>query len=414
MAQGTTATDVIGELVKRVYSPEDIQDLTNTQAPVLAKIGRRGSGLLGGEKLIFAVRSKPAAGFAFISETQDLPDATNSTILQASLTPSILAGVVETTGLVRSVTSQNPMAFAEAFEEQMSTLMEHISAYKEGAFFRDGSGVLATFTDNPGGGSAGPYIVSETAHLRPGMFVDIIDAADNTRHHEDIEIADVDWVAGTVTFGENVDVAVAATDKILQAGSQASSGALVSKEYIGFEGSLLSTGTYLGLSKTNLKQAWASQSFDVSGNFDVDTILRSRTRLQAIKGLTMAQINAFEILCHPMQADSLARLAFNQIRYNSGGPFDLANGDEVKVGGIKLVTTYNCAPTKAYLGPWDKSQMLYTPNGQLQVDTEKGGSAMKWLNRKDAGLTYVREYGSPVVKRPDLFTRFYNLTELSR
>lgn len=414
MAQGTTASDVVGELVKRVYSPEDIHDLTNTKTPVLAKIGRRGTGLLGGEKLIFAVRSKPAAGLAFISETQDLPAATNSTVLQASITPSILVGVVETTGLVRSITSQNPMAFAEAFEEQMSTLLDHISAYKEGAFFRDGSGVLATFTDNPGGGSPGPYIVSDVAHLRPGMFVDIVDSADNTRHHEDIEISDVDWVAGTITFGANVSANVDNTDKILLAGSQGPSGALVSKEYVGFEGSLLSTGLYLGISKTSNKQAWASQDFDVSGNFDVDSILRARTRLQAIKGLTMAQVNAFEILLHPMQADSLARLAYNQIRYNSGGPFDLANGDTVKVGGINLVTTYNCSTTKAYFGPWDKSQMLYTPNGQLQVDTEKGGSAMKWLNRKDAGLTYLREYGAAVVKRPDLFTRFRNLTEIAR
>lgn len=408
----TITSSSLNELLKRLYAPWEIMQLVNLTHPVLASCARKGSAQLGGSGFYFAVRNQAAEGHAYISEDDDLPAGQQSEVIQLTFSPKVQAGVVQLTGLSMSVSSGDAMAFARGFDENVQSTIQAMSAYKEGAFFRDGSGLITAF-NGAVATSAGPHTCDDVGHLREGMFVDIIDQGDNTRHNEDLEIAEVDWVNKTVTFASAVDAAVDDNDELYLAGSQAASGAPVAKEPTGVESSLLNTGSYGGKSRSTYPNLKTPQQA-VNGFLDENQLLRARTRLTQESGVGLSQFGAYKLVCHPMQADVLFKLAIPRIQYAAGGSFDLGNKSAPSFGGIMLETSYQAPTTKAYLGDWQHSQTLYAPNGELHIDTEYNGSALKWVATKDVGLVFVKEYCEFVVKKANAFIRLTGLTEQSR
>lgn len=407
----TVQTTTIDELLKRVYASWEIEQLVNVTYPVLADAARKGSAQLGGSGFFFPVRTKSAEGHAYISEADDLPKGGQSNVLQAQVDPTVHAGVVEVTGLAASVSSTNVMAFARAFDENVQQTIETMSAYKEGAFFRDGVGLLATITDSSPGGET-TVSVDDVGFLREGMQVDVIDATGGspTRHNLDLEVETVDWPNRTVTFSSALASAVATNDRIFLADSQSDSGTLVTKEPLGLEASLLATGTYLGIDRSQ-ESNWRASVIPANDFLDEDLLLRARTRITQESGIPIqGQAGRFRLLTHPQQTDVLFKLAIPRIRYAGGGQFDLGNADDLSFGNIRTMTSYLCPVDKAYLGDWMYSQSLYTPNGELHVDTEYNGSALKWVNTKDVGLVFLKEYHQFVVRRPNAFVRFTDLS----
>ena len=152
----TSAT--LGELLKRLYSPEEIQMLVQLVSNTLAKCCRRGNAALGGSGFVFPVRTRAASGSAYISEGQTFADPGQSEVLQAMVMPTVNVGSVKMTGLSRAISSSNAAAFATGFEEQTSSTLEHMAWMDEAAFFRDGSGVLTAFNGDPGA-TVGPHTV---------------------------------------------------------------------------------------------------------------------------------------------------------------------------------------------------------------------------------------------------------------
>lgn len=407
----TSAT--LGELVKRLYSPEEIQMLIQLSSEVLAKHCKRGNAALGGSGFIFPVRTRSAHGHAYIAEGADLPDPGQTQVLQAVVLPALNYGVVKITGLARAITSNNAAAFAQAFEEQTTHTLESMSWYDEAAFFRDGSGVLTQF-NGAVATSAGPHTVDDTAHLRPGMKVDIIDVTDFTRHNVDVVIQDVDWVNRTVTFESALAAAVDDNDYIFIAGSQDSTGAPQVREPLGLEASLASTGVYLGLDRGVIRE-WQARRITANQYLNEELIQRARVFITQITGVPLSGItSSYGLLTHPNQAEVLFKLIIPRVQYSMGASFDLLNTSEVKLGNIPITTTPNCPATKAYLGDWKYSQHLYVPGGELKIDEEHNGAALKWVANKDVGLVYFRAYHQFVVKKPNAFVVFDALTELDR
>lgn len=407
-------TTVLGDLLKRLYASWEIEALQNLTYPVLNEVAHVGSANLGGTGFFFPVRSESAEGHAFIDESDNLPTSGATVVNQAEVDPKIHVGVVQLTGLSMAVSSGNAMAFARSFDENVQQTIEAMTAYKEGTLFRDGTGILTRFNGNPG--TSGALTVDDTNFLRPGMRVDLLSDTDTspTDHGEEV-IDTVDWPNKTVTFTNAIPTAVADNARIYMAGSQAGGGASVSsKEPEGLETSLLSTGTYLGLSKATVAN-WATPQITASAFFDEDILLRARTRVTQESGIPLAGIaNRFKVLCHPQQVDVLFKLAIPRIRYSGSEMYDLGNDENVSFGRTKFITSYLCPPGTAYLGDWSKHCTLYTPNGQLHIDTEYNGSALKWVSDKDVGVAFAKSYFNFACKRPNAFVRITSLTEPTR
>jgi hypothetical protein len=410
----TITTTTLGQLLKNLYAPWEIEHLVNHTYPVLNSCAAKGSAQLGGAGFFFPVRVEGAEGHAYISESQDLPGGRNTTVRQAQVSPTVHAGVVQLTGLSVAVTQGNAMAFARSFDENVSQTIEAMSAYKEGVLFRDGTGQLATFAEDPDAIET-ELTMSDVGFLREGMYCDVIDSAlDGTQHNSAVKITGVDWVNKTATFDTALAAAGAIGDFLYITGSQVSGTAETSKEPIGLEGALLASGTYLGIARATYPN-WNANLMTASSFFDEDVLLRARTRLTQESGIQLSGMaGRMKVVTHPMQADVLFKLAIPRIGYTGGGSFDLGNKSEVSFGGIGFETSYQAPTDKAYLGDFKYFQSLYTPNGELHIDTEYNGSALKWVATKDVGLVFAKEYCAFACKRPNAFVRISSLTEATR
>jgi len=417
MAQVTTTS--LGEYLKRVYSPQDIEQLVNLTYPVLEECARKGSAMLGGSGFYIPVRTKSAEGHAFIDETDDLPAAQQSKAKTAVVTPKVQVGVGQLTGLSLSVSSGDAMAFARAFDENVQQTIEAMSAYREGALFRDGTGILATFVGDPAA-TVGPHAVTDVSYFRPGMFVDIWDDAANDLQLDN-EIVDFSWSASpdqTVTFATALPAAVGAGDEIYIANSNtAGIAAPQNKEPIGLIGTnaaVEDTGTYLTIDRA-VDSAWKSEVVTVSGFFDEDVLLRGRDRLTQRSGIGLnAMGGRMKVLCHPVQASTLFKLAIPRVRFSGTDSVDLGNAENVKFGGVPVVTSYQCPADRAILGDFSYVNTLYTSGGELHLDTQYNGSALKWVATKDAGLFFLKSYFAFACRRPNAFVQFKALSESTR
>jgi hypothetical protein len=405
----------MGDALKRVYSSDEISDQVNLTHPALEECAPKGAAAIGGTNFYFPIRTEHAHGHAYIAETQDLPTARESKIKQAVVAPTVHAGVVQVSGLSMAISSGSAMSFVKALDENVSSTILGMTAYKEGTLFRDGSGLLTRFNGNPG--TTGALTVDDPAFLREGMVVDLIDDTATTRHNSDVKVQKIDWANKTVEFSTAIAAAVADNDKIYIADSQNSTGALQTVEPFGFEASIRASNTYLGLDRTAAGNAnWAAQELSASAFLDESLLLQGRTRVTQESGIDLGGMSgSFKLVCHPMQSDTLFKLAIPRVQFTpGGGDWDLGNSGNPSFGGIRLVTSYQCPPALAYLGDFSKHQTLYTPTGELQIDTRFSGSSLKWLSRKDVGLLFLREYSQFVNKAPVCFLRYDTLTEQTR
>lgn len=405
----------LDEALRRLYASWDVETLLELTSPALAKCCPRGDAKLGGSGFLFPVRSKANWAHGYVAETGDIPDARQTEILQAMVYPSVQAGRVEVSGLARAISSGDEMAFVRAFDEQVTSTMETMELYNEGAFFRDGSGILTRF-NGAVATSAGPHTMDDVSHLYEGMYVDVIDDSAYTRHNVAAQIESVDWPNRQITFTSALAAGVDDNDRLYINGSQASSGtaAPVSREPIGLEGSLLETGIYLGIDRGSVSN-WKANVLTASAPLDETILMRARVRLTQETGAQLGGMGGFKILTHPTQIDTLFRLAIPRIQYSgaSASRPDLGNTG-IKFGDLDFVTSHLCPSNAAYLGDWSKSNRLFTPNGQLRIDTEYNGGALKWSTNKDVGVVMLLQYHAFVVRNPRRFVAIRSLTDATR
>jgi hypothetical protein len=408
-----TASPDVGGLLKRLYAPWEIEQQVNLTYPLLASLFTEGSAELGGTGFHFAARMESNAGHAYIAETGTLPPGLSTVNAQAVVSPTVHAGRIDVSGLVRAMSSGNAMSFAKVVDENVSQLIESMSAYKEGVCFRTGDGALATIDTDPI--AATTWDVSDTGYLREGMSIHVRTAAGTTqRAGGPYKITAVDWVAGTIDVDGPTNAAVAATDIIVLDDSQVAGTVTAVSEPIGLETAVDATGTYLGLARSDYAN-WAGNEYTVSGLLDEDVFLRSRTRLTQESGIQLgAMSSALRFVCHPMQADILFKLAIPRIEFTGGGAFDLGNKVEPSFGGIKLLTSYQAPPSKAWLGDFKYTQSFYAPGGKLHVDSEYNGSTLKWIADQDAATVFLKEYCAFANRRPNAFVKLQSLTEATR
>lgn len=414
MPIGQVLVSSLDEYTKRVYSREETEMTMNVTHPVLASIAPSGSARLGGSGFYGSIRTRTHSGQAFILENESLPPGGLTKGRQWVVYPTIQVGVTEGSGLSMSMTAEDVMSFVRAYDENVEAMQEEMWAYREGALFRDGSGLLATFVDDPAGSSPGLYELNDVNFLRPGMDVDIVDATATTRHHLDIGIETVDWVTKKVLFDENVSSAVDAGDRLFLSNSQADSGVLVNREPVGLDGAIAATGTYLGIDRS-LEEGWRGSVLQADKFIDEDIYMRTRTRIQQRTGRGLGSMRRFAGVMHAMQLDVLFRLVMPRIQFTGGGPFNLGHDGNISFGNISDVwTSHDVPPSTAWFGDFSKFQTLHTPGGEMHIDSEFNGTSLKWVAGKDNWLVYAKAYFAWVCKNPIYFVKVTNLTQPSR
>lgn len=409
----TVTINSAGELLKRLYAPWEIEDLVNTTYPTLEFCASKGSAALGGDGFRFAVRNQSAEGIGYIAEDGDLPAGGQTEVLQATVQPKVFAGVVQLSGLSRAVSSGDAMAFARTFDENTRHTIDSMAAYKEGAMYRSGSGLLATLTATPvAATNVTPVAVDDVGFFREGMKVDIKNG--NNTVVQSAEVVAVDWAARTLLFDSDFQGSVVNTDTIYLSGTQPLTSVVTDREPGGFEDSMVTGGQYLGITRANAAN-WVASQITASSFLDEDILLRARTLITQESGVPIsAMAGRFAAVTHPQQVDVLYKLAIPRVRYAGTSGIDLGNPDNLAFGGIPFKTSYQAPTDKVYMGDWMYHNSLYTPNGEMHIDTEYNGATLKWVSTKDVGLVFIKEYHNFALRKPTCFVRIDALTEPTR
>jgi hypothetical protein len=400
----------LGELTKRVYAPENIVELQNLEVPVLRLIGEAPDKRLGGDGLYFAVDASGDEGYGYTVDTGRIPDPQNEQVLQAKVTPTVLLGACRITGLARSITSQNVMAFARAYQFSMDKKLRRMAAYKESVLFRDGKGLLLQFAGASADTSAASSMDTGVfSWVRRNMMVEFFNTS-GTYKSGPHKVADVDVVAQTVTFDTDFSGSVTDNDGMYLADTQPRTGTLVEREPLGLTAAIATTGTYLNINRATVAE-WESNRVNASStDLDEDRLLQAEQRVYIQGGVSMGRIKDFRILIHPFQLRKYFELIIPRREF-AGTTFDAGYG-RLSWNGHEFLVTHNCQETSAYMGDFSQWQKFTAPNGSLQIDTTFG-SAIKWAPGFDAGLSYCREYMNYGIRRPVSWVEIYDLTNVA-
>jgi hypothetical protein len=398
----------LGEMTKRVYAPENIVELQNLEVPILRLIGEAPDKRLGGDGLYFAVDPSGDEGYGYTTDTGRIPDPQNEQIQQAKVTPTVLLGACRITGLARSITSQDVMAFARAYQFSMDKKLRRMSAYKESVLFRDGKGMLLQINEAiavPATNTAVDMDTGVFSWVRRNMMVEFFNSAGlyKTGPHK---VADVDVVNQQVTFDSDFSALVANNDGMYLADTQPRSGGLVEREPWGLEKAIATTGTYLDIDRATVPE-WEGNVVDAAGNdLDEDRLLQAEQRVYILGGVSMGRIKDFRLLIHPFQLRKYFELIIPRREF-AGTSFDAGYG-RLSWNGHEFLVTHNCPETTVWMGDFSQWQKFTAPNGDLQIDTTFG-SAIKWAPGFDAGLSYFREYMNYGIRRPVSWVKIEDL-----
>lgn len=403
-------TTTMGELLKRVYAPEQVEELQNLEVPVLSYITEAEDKRVGGEGFFFAVDASGDEGYAYVDESARIPDPQNEQVKQAKVSPTVMLGAVRITGLGRAISSQDVMAFARGLQFHMDRKVRRMTAYKESVLFRDGKGKLlefpAGFTDTSTATTMNNGVFS---WVRSNMLVEVFTAggAYVTGPHK---VVDVDVVNQTVTFDTDFASSLTATDGIYLAGTQPRTGTLVEREPLGLEAAIATSGSYLNISRATIPE-WESNVVDASStDLDEDRLLQAEQRCYIVGGISMGRVRDFRILIHPFQLRKYFQLVIPRKEF-SGMTFD-AGYSKLGWNGHEFLVTQNCPETTLYMGDFSAWQKFTAPDGNLQIDSTFG-SPIKWAPGFDGGMAYWREYCNYAVRKPNSWVKITNLANVA-
>src|SRR3990167_3404997 len=97
MAVQTKTT--LGEILMRLYAAGRVEQMENIQSEVLAMIGEASDLTIGGDSFRFAVNTKDDQSFGYHAEDAAMFEPGSGAVMQASVTPKVMTGMVKYTGL---------------------------------------------------------------------------------------------------------------------------------------------------------------------------------------------------------------------------------------------------------------------------------------------------------------------------
>ena len=392
----------LNELAKRSYDSRAVMELHNVTHPELEMLAPRGSADLGGAGFYGLAGMAGNHSYGHVRRGQGLPGGDQTDERQWNAMPQILLGQCSLEGITMAISSRNPLAFARIFDRNSKSMIQNMTRFKAQILYKDGSGRMATFV-TPVNDSVGPHIMDDVTGITEGQRFDVIDAADGTRHVLSAKVKAVNWATNGLTFDKAIPAAVDAGDHIYIQDSQTDSGAVSPRDPIGLAGSVLSTGIYLGISRDS-DVNWASTVIPATGMVTEKMLLQLRMRIHVETGVPIGSFGGrFIVVMHPMQLDRLFRLAIPRVQYKAGNGYELGHDGMFTFGGMKFVGDYMCPPDTIYMGDFSYHSTEYTPGGELHIDSELNGGALKWEEGYDRAIVYAKSYYTFVNRAPTFF-----------
>lgn len=406
MAQ-ITSTNVAG-ILKNLYDRKTLAELENLETPFYGMLSTASDAKIAGAGFIFGVMAEGFTSAAARAEGAAAPAPGNFVPKQVTVPAKKVLAQVQIDGLAKALAGGGDASFGDAWQVAIDRELKGAMRMHEMMAFNDGTGTLAQFNAPSGNTSSVAQAVdgpgAQWLHINDR--VDIFNNSTNVKVVDSAVVTDVDPLGDTITLDDDYSGVIADNYYIYKAGEQTVSGTQSTTQFTGLAGALASSGTYFGLSRTTYRN-WRANVIDAgSTSITEDLLQRACGQLEIVSGSGMA---GYGIVAHPDQRRRYLELVLAQKRF-SGLSLD-AGHKVLEFNGMPFITSYKCQPSVIYMGNFKNDfQKVFVPGGELKVDTEQNGQAVRPVPGYDSQAVLIKSYGNFICRKPNNFVKISALT----
>lgn len=383
----------INNLLKRVYSKDDVENLQNMAAetwPKLTKSSQKpnGQGLYGG-----ALSQGNQRGQGSQNELEALRTPEYQVPQQWTVAPKIFTHTVRLSGLSMEIAHGNEDSFADNLTFQMDNGIKDATKDLNAQSFRDGSGKIAQVNGAVSGSTSLIFDNGIPTHFRVGMYIDVINSG--VKEIDSIKISDVNFSTNTVTLAS----AQTCTDDMWVYREDTNDNAPTDgKEQAGFpritdDGTDFST--YEGITRNGAGYVPAWKGLEIaagSANLSDDLLQRA-----VAQQLIYAGTKPKKMISNTSQMRKYLSLTLPSVEYSQKENRDTGMTGKLAWNGIPWTIDTDCGFDEIYL--YDPEYVKRFDVYDLKYDS-RGGGVVKWDPGYDAYVAYAKYYGNIGTNNP--------------
>lgn len=340
----------------------------------------------GGAGFFGAIDTAGNEAVGAINESETFRSADDEQYLQFKVSPKVLVGPVQFSGLLAKAADSDEESFAEAVMDLLNNTKERLMKDYNRQFFGMGTGLLAT-SAGAAASNAVSFSVDSAQYLRANMVIDIYNGATITV--SGIRISDVDKQANVVYTGAvTLGVALNATMQIVKQNIRAFSPASDGKECMGLRGIVddsTDLTTFQNIDST-ANRIWRSVRISASsGNLTSDLLQRLLDDVEVLGGEAPDKI-----IMHNKQRRKYLDIVVPQKRYADG---DMDTGfKKLSFNGIELWLDPDCQSDTVYAIKQSRIQKYEV--APLALGNHDGSDQFLRLSSQDIFQAYWRLYSN--------------------
>lgn len=403
MASNTTT---VAGLLKVNYSKDEIKQQQGFSATLWKDLPTHDQPL-GGSSTRYPVRVAADQSFAFVAEGGAYPSANNENVQQASLSPKTFLGMVQASGLAKSVTQGDEMAFAKVLDDALSQKIMSMTSYLDLTLFNDGNGQLALINEGsvPDTTTAVDIDNPGVDRLKVGMNIDFLDSSTNVKEAT-AKITEVDFANDQIKLDTNIASSIGNNSKLFLAGTQ-SSGSVSAREPIGLEGQVATSGTWHGLALSSYPNLKGNVINASSVDLTEDIMQRAVGQIFTRQHIVVGQPN-ITVISNFSQVRKYLDLVVPQKQF-TGLSLD-AGYSNLAFNGAKWIINPYVPRDTVWFGDLSQFYKCFTLGGELGI-ADDDGLVLRNLDGFDSWVILLRAYLEYFLAAPSAFCRLHSLNK---
>ncbi len=392
----------ISGILKRVYSPEAIQDQQNRLYitwPKLDTAPGRPTGLGFFGSVLLAGNQE---GLGSQNELESLRNSGQQRPEQYVIRPKILTDTVQFSGLSLEIAKGNEEAFANNLTFQTDEALRDSFKELNGQVFRDGQGTLTLV--NGAVVASATVVLDSVQYIKQFMKLDIFDAATNTiKQADSVQVIDINVTTNTITLS----VAVTVDDNAFVFRENVHDGAPTDGKELGGLDLAVDDGTvsatYEGIARTGSGSFpnWRGTIVNAGAvNLTNDLLQRTIMRMK-VAGAPDPDF----LIAHPQQTRKYLDIVTPLKRFDKTQTLD-SGYTSLEWNGRPWMEDTDCPFDVVYF--LNRTYFRKYEVHSLKLD-DQSGSTLKWNPGFDSFIAYLKYYGNLGSQRPNALARLENL-----
>ncbi len=391
----------ISGYLKRVYSPEKIEDQQNRQYitwSMIQKAPEKPSGLGFFGSVLLAGNQE---GLGSQNELENLRQSGAQRTQQFQINNKILTDTIQFSGLSLDLAKTNVESFANTLTFQIEESMTDSFKELNGQLFRDGSGVIARVAVAALVGDT-VITLANVQYIKQYEKLDIFDAATNAVLEVDgSQVIDINIVTNQITLSSPITVALAVDDYVyrtkVHTGAPADGKELAGLRLAVDDGTVSASYENIPRTGAGAYPNWRGIIVNAGGvNLSNDLLQRTIMRMK-VAGSAEPDM----LVAHPQQTRKYLDIVTPLKRFDKTGNLD-SGYTKLEWNGRPWMEDTDCPADAIYMIN-KKYFRKYEMRG-LSLD-DQSGQTLKWNPGFDGFIAYLKYYGNLGSQRPSNLAR---------